>query len=493
MMMKTGGKNPVLLSLLTTSLCLILANTTRAQSLTTLYSFSPRNSNTNSDGAYPSAPLIISGNTLYGAAEFGGTSGYGDVFSINSGGAGFTNQHNFASSEDGANPTGGLILSGSRLYGTTGSGGGWNYGTVFSINTNGTGLSILYNFTAPIYTGSVDTNSDGDYPNGSLVLSGATLYGAARFGGIGDNGTLFKVDTNGAGFTVLHIFTADPSPSYTNSDGADPYGSLVLSGDTLYGTTSGGGTGGGGTIFAVSTNGTGFTNLYSFSAESGSWPNESNSDGYSPRAGLILSGNKLYGTASYGGSSDSGTIFAINTDGTGFTNLYSFTASLDPYYTNSDGADPEAVLVLSGNTLYGEARSGGSLGNGTVFAINTDGTGFTNLHSFAVVEGDNPEGGLVLSGNTLYGIVFGGGALGYGAVFALSLPGNSPALNISSDGQNAILSWSTNAVGFTLESATDLTPPVAWSAVTNASTVVAGQNTVTNALTGPQQFYRLTR
>ena len=39
-------------------------------------------------------------------------------------------------------------------------------------------------------------------------------------------------------------------------------------------------------------------------------------------------------------------------------------------------------LILSGNTLYGTARSGGSSGNGTVFALNTDGTGFTNLHSF---------------------------------------------------------------------------------------------------------------
>ena len=45
-----------------------------------------------------------------------------------------------------------------------------------------------------------------------------------------------------------------------------------------------------------------------------------------PYGGLILSGNTLYGTAQYGGSSGNGTVFAVNTDGTGFTNLYSFTA-----------------------------------------------------------------------------------------------------------------------------------------------------------------------
>ena len=59
-----------------------------------------------------------------------------------------------------------------------------------------------------------------------------------------------------------------------------------------------------------------------------------------------------------------------------FTTLYSFTGG-------SDGADPYAGLILSGNTLYGTANNGGSSGNGTVFAVNTDGTGFTTLYSFA--------------------------------------------------------------------------------------------------------------
>lgn len=484
--MKTTHKNLLLLSILATSLTLILTSAAKAQILTTLYSFSPRNSNTNSDGAYPSANLLLLGNTLYGTTQFGGTSGVGSVFSINTDGTGFTNQHSFAGSfYDGANPVGGLIVSGGTFYGTTSSGGGGNYGAVFSINTNGTGLSVLHNFSPPTYNGSNETNSDGSFPNGSLLLSGNMLYGAARSGGISGSGTLFKIGTNGGGFTVLHTFT--------NSDGSYPYGGLVLSGDTLYGTTGAGGLGSNGTIFAINTDGTGFTNLHSFSAESGSPSNQYNSDGSGPFAGLILSGNTLYGTTSSGGSANSGTIFAIHTDGTGFTNLYFFTADPDPYYTNSDGADSETPLTISGNTLFGVTESGGSLGNGTVFAINTDGTGFTNLHSFAASEGSVPLGGLVLSGNALYGTTFAGGASGYGAVFSLSLPGGAPQLNISSDGQNAILSWPTNALGFTLECATNLTPPAAWSLVTNAPVLVAGQYSVTNPLTGPQQFYRLSR
>src|SRR6266852_541863 len=70
-----------------------------------------------------------------------------------------------------------------------------------------------------------------------------------------------------------------------------------------------------------------------------------------------------------------------------FTVLHSFTATStnsSGIYTNSEGADPNGGLIRnsSGNTLYGTAEGGGSLGAGTVFAVNTDGTAFTTLHSF---------------------------------------------------------------------------------------------------------------
>src|SRR6266704_5744668 len=58
-----------------------------------------------------------------------------------------------------------------------------------------------------------------------------------------------------------------------------------------------------------------------------------------------------------------------------FTKLHTFTALDTASFTNSDGAYPLAGLILSGNTLYGTARVGGSWEHGTVFAINTDGAG----------------------------------------------------------------------------------------------------------------------
>src|SRR6266568_3972582 len=168
-------------------------------------------------------------------------------------------------------------------------------------------------------------------------------------------------------FTVLH--------SFTGGDGAFPYAGLILSSNTLYGTAGLGGSSDGGTVFAINTDGTGFSTLHSFAGRS---------DGANPLGGLILSNNVLYGTADGGGSGSNGTVFKVNTDGTGFTTLHSFAGP-------DDGANPEAGLILLCNTLYGTAAGGGSSGNGTVFAVNTDGTGFTNLHSFTAGSGIYPD------------------------------------------------------------------------------------------------------
>jgi uncharacterized repeat protein (TIGR03803 family) len=494
-LMKTFIKNLFLLPALIAGLNLIPAGRVTAQTFTNLHSFTLLNNYTNSDGARPYAGLILSGNTLYGTAFYGGSSGNGTVFAVHTNGTGFTNLHSFtafsvlsSTNSDGANPSAGLILSGNTLYGTAGYGGSSGAGTVFAVHTNGTGFTNLHSFTArpgPLYT-----NSDGADPWAGLILSGNTLYGTANGGGDFGYGTVFKINTNGTGFTNLHSFTA--TSNYTNSDGADPYGGLILSGNTLYGTAYDGGSSGNGTVFAVNTNGTGFTNLHSFTLLN----NSTNSDGARPFAGLILSGNTLYGTAEYGGSSGAGTVFAVYTNGAGFTNLHSFTANSGSLHTNSDGTSPQAGLILSGNTLYGTALLGGSSGDGTVFALNTDGTGFTSLYSFTTLnnstnsDGANPYGGLILSGNTLYGTASVGGSSGQGTVFSLFIP---PQLTIIPSGANVILTWPTNVAGFTLQSTTNLVSPAVWITNSPAPVVVNGQYAVTNSTSGTKKFYRLSQ
>lgn len=338
----------------------------------------------------------------------------------------FTTLHHFTGG-DGSGSYGDLILSGSVLYGTTSDGGPSGLGTVFAMNTNGTAFTNLHGFAAGAYWNNSPaftfTNSDGARPTAGLVLSSGKLYGTTDSGGISGSGTIFAMNADGSGFTNLYVFSATtPVSPQTNDDGANPSGGrLVLVGNTFYGTATFGGHTGGGTVFAINTDGTGFTNLHNFVSQ-----------GY-PSSGLILSGNTLYGTSSGGGDFGAGAVFAINTDGTGFTNLYSFTSPVYafPLYTNIDGAYPQCVLVFSSNRLYGTTPQCGAADKGTVFSVNIDGTGFTNLHNFSPTisytnsDGQRPDAGLILSGNTLYGTTEYGGSAGNGVVYAVNTDGTS--------------------------------------------------------------------
>src|SRR5260221_1803913 len=72
----------------------------------------------------------------------------------------------------------------------------------------------------------------------------------------------------------------------------------------------------------------------------------------------------LYGTASHGAGGVQGTVFKIQPNGSGFTLLKSFTNSLE-------GANPYAGLTLTGSVLYGTTVYGGASNVGTVFRLNT--------------------------------------------------------------------------------------------------------------------------
>ncbi len=195
--------------------------------------------------------------------------------------------------------------------GTNGNGPGTGgYGTVYTINNDGSGFQTLHVFAS----GQNATNGYG--PAGGMALSGNTLYGTTSGGGKYGSGTLFKLDTSGSNFMVLRNFSAygvDSAFNYTNSDGMAPEGDLLLAGDTLYGTTLEGGTnGGGGVVFSVNTNGGNYTVLHSFSnpVNNGSYV-YTNIGGGGTRAGVTLSGHVLFGTTPYGGIYGGGTLFAI--------------------------------------------------------------------------------------------------------------------------------------------------------------------------------------
>jgi uncharacterized repeat protein (TIGR03803 family) len=386
----------------------LVVSASSAQNFKVLHSFN------GGDGSNPYSGLLSVGNTLYGTTQSGGSSGAGTIFAISADGTTFTTIHSFTGGNDGGGPAGSLIALRNRLYGTTTAGGSSSNGTVFSVNTDGTGFTNLYNFIG---------QNDGAQPYGALVLSSNILYGTAGYAGSAGYGTVFCMNIDGTGYKILHTFTA--------SDGANPKSALVLSGTSLYGTTPSGGASGWGSVFRLNTDGTGFTNIYSFSSPD-NYNLYFNSDGANPN-GVILSSNTLYGTTMNGGSDGFGTVFKVNTDGSGFSVLHTFTA-MGRTFTDNDGSFPMAGLTISDGVLYG-AASGfepqpiaifGT--NHTLFRVNTDGTGFMTLHDFykgsswplTNTDGVFIYGSLILAGYTLYGTAFYGGSAAGGTIFSLS-------------------------------------------------------------------------
>jgi uncharacterized repeat protein (TIGR03803 family) len=154
--------------------------------LTLLHSFAET-----PDGASPLAGLIqdAAGN-LYGTTQYGGTNGgFGTVFKLNSKGK-LILLHSFAGMPDGQNPYARLVRDAAgNLYGTTYYGGTSGYGSVFEINTKGK-LTILHSFTP---------SPDGSHPIAGLIRDKAgNLYGTTSDGGdlncgFSGCGTVFKI------------------------------------------------------------------------------------------------------------------------------------------------------------------------------------------------------------------------------------------------------------------------------------------------------------
>lgn len=457
-------------------------------------------------GRNPQAGLVAAGNTLYGASDSGGSGHSGTFFKLNKDGTGFATLHEFASlinetNSDGAYPDSTPILAGNTLYGTAYDGGLYGYGTVFKLSTDGSGFTVLHHFRPMVPNPSgTSTNAEGANPESGLVVADGFVYGTTENGGTSGLGVVFRVGVNGAGFTLLH--------SFSSGEGDTPE-ALVLAGNQLYGTAAGLKSGRG-SVFRLNTDGSGFTILHSFVATNYVPPSEGpgfepaykNVDGVLP-ASLLVSGTTVYGTTYWGGANGNGTVFRLGSDGSNFAVLHNFGATrTNPsgLYTNSGGAHPIQFsgLTLWGKTLFGTTFLGGESGNGTVFALLTNGTGFAVMHHFSATsgpsssnsDGANPYAGLLISDDTLFGTARAGGTSGNGTVFRISI---LPQLSIAHTGDNTILTWPQSAIGFALQSATSLKPPVHWEVVNPAPIIVNGFNTVINPASVAQRFYQLTQ
>ncbi len=314
------------------------------------------------DGSGPQAGLVLKAGALYGTTASGGATGHGTVFELapppKTGGAWTeTVLYSFAGGTDGNSPASGLIFDTTSLCGTTPIGGTSNFGIVFELTPpkkkGGPWTeAILYNFTG---------RSDGGKPYGTLLLDAKALYGTTLDGGTSSQGEVFKLTPPavvGQPWTesVLYSFTG-------GKDGGKPYDKVILGkAGVLYGTTGLGGNSGYGTVFELTPGKSGApwteTVLYSFSG---------GPDGAYSRYGVVLDtkGN-LYGTTGVG-TTNSGVVFELTPPakkGGAWTQSVLWTFS-----GGSDGGDTTAGLLLSGNMLYGTTSLGGQYSDGTVFSV----------------------------------------------------------------------------------------------------------------------------
>lgn len=334
---------------------------------------------------------------LYGTTQRGGLHGGGTIFSLNRDGSGFTVLRDLGGGSDASFPSGTLVEGDDgRLYGTTSAGGRNGSGAIFTLEPDGSSYALLH---------SLEAAADGRHPMAALAHGGAQgLYGVALSGGAYDQGTLFTIDRDGSGFAVLRHLSFG-----THATGTGPRAGLVEGPDgRLYGTATAGGAFGKGTIFAVNPDGSRFTILRHLSGADGAFP---------AVPLLATASGRLYGVAWYG-EHNYGTLYSLNSDGSGFAIL----RRLNP---RTDGARPWALTEGRDGRLYGATARGGADDTGALFTFNPDGSGFTVLRYFdQATDGANPSAAL-LSGSDgrLYGTTGNGGG-GGGTVFAVDLDGS---------------------------------------------------------------------
>lgn len=305
------------------------------------------------DGQFPLAGLMNDGHDhFYGTTEGGGAHGRGVLFEVVASGN-VNVLHSFCELKnctDGSLPLGNLAIDGSgNIYGTTETGGtssvdpDGGQGTVFKYTPGNGSFTVIYNFCSAPPLGSC---RDGAEPQSGVIVDGAgNLYGTTVSGGNSANewGAVYRLTPSAEGYTesVLHSFCSGETACIT--DGANPFGGLVMdSAGSLYGTTAcggsgttiddntcggGGGAGGSGIVFKLTNVGPRWkeTILHRFCAAIDC------NDGATPFAGLIIdTAGNLYGTTSQGGKFGGGTAFELTSGTVGLTRIPSIISAIRP-------------------------------------------------------------------------------------------------------------------------------------------------------------------
>ena len=366
------------------------------------------------NGRIPYGLLVLYNGAFYGTTTYGGPpynvepqnpDNKGNLFKMNLDGTGFTVLREFTGgAADGWKPWSGLAIASNTIYGSTVYGGPPDQkgGALYEIHTDGSSYRILHFFGEP---------GDGYGASTSPTLMGDSLYGLTRWGGKG-TGTVYRYNLATRVYTLLHSFAAN------GSDGSSPLGTITAGNDGfLYGLTWLGGENDLGTLFRLKPDGSAFETLYAFAGGNlGKYPYDS----------LAFDGiHSLYGTTlgTYGNDpSDLGVIFKYDLSTKTYSVLHKFSGGL------FDSGKPNGSVTLSTDRLkiYGSTH-GDKIWNGReagiLYQMNVDGTGFKQLYEFSGgLAGDTPMRTPLLINQSLYGMTAFGGTSNYGLIYRYRLP-----------------------------------------------------------------------
>lgn len=285
-----------------------------------------------------------------------------------------------------------------RFYGTTERGGVNNQGTIFS-----------YVLGASMVT-TLRENFSGHFGvRGPLVVSGGFIYGALGYNFFG-NGAIFRMGTDGSGFTIIHTFTQFSQSANSLTLGADgklygvtPYGGIVCDPNDTYGC---------GTVFRLRAvlpgdTDTQFETLYQMQNHFDAGPQRS----------------VVYGS-----------------DGLIYFNHHRRIYRLDPnnpaatfqmIWDEPGGSVSMSIIEGADNRLYVAAYDNQQSGAGSVFSLNRDGSDRQILRLFSFMTGLTAYGPYGRLHRTASGVIYGTTEytiLGneYGTVFAIGAGSNSP-------------------------------------------------------------------
>jgi uncharacterized repeat protein (TIGR03803 family) len=361
--------------------------------------------------AFISFPLRGTAAVYYGLASAGGDNNKGAIISFNS----ITNTESVVWSFDGTPidgslPNGNLVFDPANglFYALTSSGGLYDLGAIISFNPKTNAENLVWSF---------GNSTDGSYPNGNLLYDAGTglFFGLTAGGGNNGAGTIISFNPGNNSETVLWSFGSD-------SDGANPYGSLIYdeANSLYYGMAQNGGSNTFGCIFSFNAANDSESVVWSF----GTVP-----DAQHPSGDLIynVADTLLYGLTEKGGVNNAGAIISFN-PATGKDSV------VWNFGSGTDGAGPAGNLVTGANNglYYALTQNGGVYNNGALISFNPTANTDSVLWSFA---GDSSDGGTP-AGNPVYDADYGvffiltqyGGINNEGALASYSLAKGTDSL-----------------------------------------------------------------